>query len=300
MTGRPSPYTEKAKFIIKVLWLHGASEAEIAKLLQQSNIVTISKGAVSGIVTREDLRNLSLKDRQNALDRLVRVRLDDGHLGSRHFRAKEKAAGRKVDPLKPTAPGRAGAVQDILKGNTRNPTIRNNRASVAEYLQTGTLLNDPLHIFATDDTKGRSQNYGDIRKKTALEILAEHDAVYSEALGSPDWMKEGHATPGSMTPAEWRIWMAEGQQIYRRRMPRDLLKLLDRAIIKDEFFWESKSSTKRARDLEMLRMALDFATFIRSDGQHLLEETLIARWEPTGLLPAFRGAVMRARSRAFA
>lgn len=95
---RPSPYSEQVKYMVAVLWLHGTSEARIAELLKNEGIVTMSKGAVSGLINRAgdgQLRGLSLKARQHWLDTFSTRRLDKGKLGPRHFRARDLGNGRR-------------------------------------------------------------------------------------------------------------------------------------------------------------------------------------------------------------
>ena len=59
-----STYTEREKTIVRVYFLHGASEQTIADLCRSYGFAPNTKGKVSGIVNREKLRNLSDRDRQ--------------------------------------------------------------------------------------------------------------------------------------------------------------------------------------------------------------------------------------------
>lgn len=65
-----STYTEREKTIVRVYFLHGASEQTIADLCRSYGFAPNTKGKVSGIVNREKLRNLSDRDRQARLDEI--------------------------------------------------------------------------------------------------------------------------------------------------------------------------------------------------------------------------------------
>lgn len=80
MAGRPSRYTERHRFMIEVLYLHGMSSSRIAASMRLYN-VPMSERAVQKIVAGFPYRKteMPVSVRQRLLDRLKSQRLDRSH-----------------------------------------------------------------------------------------------------------------------------------------------------------------------------------------------------------------------------
>lgn len=205
-----------------------------------------------------------------------------------------------VEPLKSKKPGRGGMRQDLNKGTTRNPTIRDARAGASEFLQTGTWLNDPTLILAADRDKNLALAYGDIRRRAARDYVSLVEMVAGSVLASLDWMKEGHASAGPTTVGEARLDAAQALNDIRATMPSESMLLANKVLLQDVFVWErtdakgkdSMSMEERKAILEDLRMALDFIAFglgfIKAD-------RMKRRWPLARLEWILRPAVDRAR-----
>lgn len=89
MRGRPRKYSDRQRFIISVLWLHGMSEQAIADGV--TGLRPMSRAAVSCQIGQTPFRGrdkMPVAVRQRFLDQLKEHRLDGGILPENLFEVK--------------------------------------------------------------------------------------------------------------------------------------------------------------------------------------------------------------------
>lgn len=89
MRGRPRKYSDKQRYIVSVLWLHGMSEQTIADGVSGYGIRPMSRAAVGGQLSQTPFRGrdkMPAAVRQRFLDQLKSHRLDGGILPENVFR----------------------------------------------------------------------------------------------------------------------------------------------------------------------------------------------------------------------
>jgi hypothetical protein len=91
MRGRPRKYSDRQRFIVSVLWLHGMSEQAIADLVSRYGIVAMTRPAVSCQIGQTPFRGrdkMPVQVRQRFLDTLKANRLDARALPDQFFEVK--------------------------------------------------------------------------------------------------------------------------------------------------------------------------------------------------------------------
>lgn len=90
MRGRPRKYTDRQRYILSVMWLHGMSEQAIASTVTRFHIVPMNRKQVSKQICQTPFRGrdqMPVAVRQRFLDRLRQHRLDDKILPDSFFEA---------------------------------------------------------------------------------------------------------------------------------------------------------------------------------------------------------------------
>lgn len=88
--GRPRVYTDRQRYIISVMYLHGMSAQSIASILTRFDLAPLTRKKVSGIISQTPFNNrdaMPLSVRQGLLDKLKAHRLDGRILPDSYFEA---------------------------------------------------------------------------------------------------------------------------------------------------------------------------------------------------------------------
>ncbi|MDF3208394.1 MULTISPECIES: hypothetical protein [Mesorhizobium] len=280
-------------FTISVLWLSGLSIGRIAMLSGRS------KGSIRGIVHRNlptPREELTMEERQTALDHLKSVRCDEARLSDKYFVACELSQAQeapksgpsvlgslasymKPKPTKPAPPpmpdGRTRegrkeiqrrkqearhqekvAVEQQAAREMGGAVNRGLHGSALEYLHDIGTLSDPIERRVDQKVTGISSKE---RRKEAGRILRGYmDGCRVGGMSSVDFDRVGTGSNSRLAISAYRLQAIHAVGAIRDMMPDRDFQLIERVVDQDEFVWDTvPSSQARTFIYEAIRRALD-------------------------------------------
>ncbi|TIX28843.1 hypothetical protein [Mesorhizobium sp.] len=299
-------------FTISVLWLSGLSIGRIAILSGRS------KGSIRGIVHRNlptPREELTMEERQIALDHLKDVRVDEGRLSDKYFVAQElsqaqeapKSCGPSVLGTlgsymkpKPPAPAPLPAPDSRTREGRKEIHRRKQEARRKEKIATEEQAAREMGGAENRGLKGSALEYlhdvGTLsdpaekrvdarvvgisskeRRKEAGRILRGYmDGCRIGGMSSVDFDRVGTGSNSRLAISAYRLQAIHAVGTIREMMPdRDFL-LIERVVDQDEFVWDAvPSSQARSFIYEAIRRALDVVAVFE---EMMGRSAFAARW----------------------
>lgn len=298
-------------FTISVLWLSGLSIGRIAILSGRS------KGSIRGIVHRNlptPREELTMEERQIALNHLKDTRVDEGRLSDKYFVAHELSQAQEAP--KPSVASIMGPLASYMKPKPvpEPPPIPDTRTregrkeiqrrkqearrkekiaaeeqaarelggaqnrglkgSALEYLHDIGTLADPAEKRVDAKISGISSKE---RRKEAGRILRGYmDGCRIGGMSSVDFDRVGTGSNSRLAISAYRLQAIHSVGAIRQMMPERDFSLIESVVDKDECVWESiPSNQARTFVYEAIRRALDVVAVF----EELMGRTAFAaRW----------------------